>query len=155
VLGGWHRDVYEIWNRLLAHYNPVMFTGSESPREKDRSVARFVDGDSRIFIISLRAGRGLDGLQYTSCRDVVSGELDWSPTVHKQLIGRVRRPGVSSRVNAHYPWVNGGSDPLLMDMNGRKSDQSRGLIDPGLAPAARFTDDSRIKALARLVLEQE
>lgn len=154
VLGGWHRDVYDIWMKLLAQYNPVMFTGSESQLEKQRSVDRFVEGDSRLFVISLRAGRGLDGLQYTSCRDVVSGELDWSPTVHKQLLGRVRRPGVTGQVTGHFPHVNGGSDPILMQLLGRKGDQARGIMDPGLAPAARFTDDSRIKALARFVLEQ-
>lgn len=152
IVAGWHRDVYDIWLDALDRYNPVLYTGSETAAGKQRSVDRFVEGDSRVIMISLRSGAGLDGLQHV-CRDVVFGELDWSPQVHKQLIGRARRPGQRHQVTAHYLHVNGGSDPVLMQLLGRKSDQSRGILDPGIAPAARFTDDSRIKALARFVLE--
>jgi len=152
VLTGWHRDVYAIWTEALARHKPVLYTGSETAAGKQRSVDQFVEGDSRVIIISLRSGAGLDGLQH-ACRDVVFGELDWSPQVHKQLIGRVRRPGQMHQVTGHYLHVNGGSDPVLMQLLGRKSDQSRGILDPGIAPAARFTDASRIKALARFVLE--
>lgn len=152
IIAGWHRDVYAIWLDALSAHNPVLYTGSETAASKQRSVDLFVDGDSRVIMISLRSGAGLDGLQHV-CRDVVFGELDWSPQVHKQLIGRARRPGQNHQVTAHYLHVNGGSDPVLMQLLGRKSDQSRGILDPGLAPAARFTDDSRIKALARFVLD--
>lgn len=151
VLTGWHRDVYDIWRDALAHHNPVLYTGSETAAGKQRSVDRFVEGDSRVMMISLRSGAGLDGLQY-ACSDIVFGELDWSPQVHYQLIGRVRRPGQTEQVTAHYLHVNGGSDPVLMQMLGIKADQSRSILDPGDAPRARHSDDSRIKTLARFVL---
>lgn len=152
IIGGWHREVYDIWFKALERHKPVLYTGSETAAGKQRSVDQFIEGDSRIIMISLRSGAGLDGLQHV-CRDVVFGELDWSPQVHKQLIGRARRPGQKHQVTAHYLHVNGGSDPVLMQLLGRKSDQSRGILDPGIAPTARFTDDSRIKALARFVLD--
>ena len=53
VLWGWHRDVYDIWMRDLAEFNPVMYTGSESPTAKDAAKERFVNGDARVLVMSL------------------------------------------------------------------------------------------------------
>ena len=152
LLAGWHRDVYDIWRFHLDKHDPVLYTGTESTKGKERNVERFTKERSRVMFISLRSGAGLDGLQ-EYCRDVVFGELDWSPQVHKQVIGRARRPGQDGVVNAHYLHCDGGSDPVLMAMLGVKSDQSRGIMDPGKAAPAKTHDISRIKALARHVLE--
>jgi len=151
LLAGWHRDVYRIWQEELGAFNPTLYTGSETAAGKARSIEAFTTDDSRVMMISLRSGAGLDGLQHY-CRDVVFGELDWSPQVHHQVIGRLRRPGQLDQVSAHYLHTNEGSDPVLLETLGVKSDQSRGINDPGIAPAARFTDDSRIKRLAQHVL---
>jgi len=151
LLAGWHREVYSIWTEELAAFNPVLYTGTETAAGKDRSVAAFTAGDSRVMMISLRSGVGLDGLQH-NCRDVVFGELDWSPQVHHQIIGRLRRPGQTQQVTAHYLHTNEGSDPVLIETLGVKSDQSRGINDPGIAPKAKHTDDSRIKRLATFIL---
>lgn len=153
LLTGWHRDVYDIWLGKLWKYNPVLYTGTESKHAKDRNAQRFCTGDSRVMIISNRSGKGLDGLQ-GYCDQIVKGELDYSPQVHKQLIGRLRRPGMTTPVTAHYLHVNGGSDPVLMGMLGMKADQSRGILDPGKAAPVRYTDESRIKKMAEYVLEQ-
>lgn len=152
LLTGWHRDVYDIWLSKLWKYNPVLYTGTESKAAKDRNAQRFCYDGSRVMIISNRSGAGLDGLQY-HCNQIVKGELDYSPQVHKQLIGRLRRPGQTEQVTAHYLHVNGGSDPVLMSMLGIKADQSRGILDPGKAAPERFTDESRIRKLAEYVLE--
>ena len=152
LLAGWHRDVYSIWGQALAPFNPVLYTGSESGPAKQRSVDAFTTGDSRVMMMSLRSGAGLDGLQY-HCQDAVIGEFDWSPQVHYQFIGRLRRPGQEGQVNAHYVHTNWGSDPVIVEMLGIKADQSRGINDPGIAPKPRVTDESRIKILAQHVLE--
>lgn len=153
LLAGWHREVYSIWERELAEFSPVLYTGSESAAGKGRSAEAFTTGDSRVMMISLRSGVGLDGLQH-HCQDVVFGELDWSPQVHYQIIGRLRRPGQRHQVSAHYLHTNGGSDPVLLETLGIKTDQSRGITQPGKDAAERFTDDSRIKRLAAHVLAE-
>jgi hypothetical protein len=125
LLTGWHREVYSIWQDELAAYAPVLFTGSESTAGKQRSFDAFAGGDARVMMISLRSGAGLDGLQ-EHCQDIVFGELDWSPQVHHQLIGRLRRPG--SAPPGHrtlFARDHGGSDPVLIEMLGIKSDQDR------------------------------
>lgn len=95
---------------------------------------------------------GSEGLQHF-CNEAVFGEFDWSPQVHYQFLGRLRRPGQLKQVNGHYLHTNFGSDPVLMEMLGVKADQSRGINDPGQAMPERQADDSRIKRLAQFVLE--
>lgn len=153
LLAGWHRDVYDIWGRALERHKPVLYTGTESAAGKRRSVDAFTKGDSRVMMISLRSGAGLDGLQ-DYCSDVVFGEFDWSPQVHKQVAGRLRRPGQRDEVTAHYLHTSGGSDPVIMGVLGLKASQSRGIVDPFSDIEQQQSDDSRIKELARQVLEK-
>lgn len=152
LLGGWHREVYRIWNEEMADLCPVMFTGSESIRQKDAAIRAIEDGDSPVLIMSNRSGAGVDGLQHLMSQAVI-GELDWAPPVHTQFVGRLRRDGQTGTVSAHYLHVNGGSDPVILSTLGLKASQSRGIIDPyggGLevAPA----NSKRMKQLALTVL---
>ena len=56
------------------------------------------------------------------------------------------------RVTAGYLHTNEGSDPVLLETLGIKSDLLRGINDPGVVQAAKVSDDSRIKRLAQHVL---
>lgn len=154
LLAGWHRDIYEIWNKELADFKPVMYTGSESPAEKEKSKKAFTSGESKLMIISLRSGVGLDGLQYAGSL-VVFGELDWSPAVHDQVIGRLDREGQQKQVTAIYLVSNSGSDPLIVDLLGLKASQASGVVDPELGLQQVNSDESRIKLLAELYLEKK
>ncbi|MGL5398149.1 MAG: SNF2-related protein [Shewanella sp.] len=151
LLMGWHRDVYEIWLDELADLKPAMYTGSESEKQKNDSVQRFVSGETNLFIMSLRSGAGLDGLQYR-CSTVVFGELDWSPKVHEQIIGRLNREGQQEQITAVYLNTDEGSDPPMVEVLGVKQFQSTGIIDPGKQLEAKFSDKSRIQALAEQFL---
>jgi len=153
LLSGWHRDVYEIWLSRLRGFDPVLYTGTESKAAKYRSKQAFVSGDTNLMIISNRSGAGLDGLQ-KRCNDVVIGELDWSPMILKQLIGRLRRTGQQEVVNAHYMIADGGSDPLMVEVLGLKSSQSHGIMNPYTAPMEQVNDTDRMKRLAQMVLDK-
>ncbi len=153
ILGGWHRDVYDIWLKELADFNPMLYTGSETPLQKDGVKRAFMAGDTDCIIISLRSGAGLDGLQHR-CKTVVHGELDWSREVHKQLAGRLRPHARPDPIDEIYIVADGGSDPLIAAVQGLKASQAHGIIDPGRAVQAVQTDESRIKALARMYLEK-
>lgn len=149
VLWGWHRDVYEIWLERLSDFNPVMYTGSENPKQKAAAEDAFTaplwietdaDADeptpqlnpnaSRLLIMSLRSGAGVDGLQKV-CRAGVFGELDWSPQVHEQAIGRLRRDGMSDDPPVIYFLVSDeGSDPALTEVLQLKRQQAEQLVTP-------------------------
>lgn len=151
LVAGWHRDVYEIWNKELADLKPVMYTGSESPAQKEKSKNAFISGEAKLMFISLRSGAGLDGLQKRGSI-VVLGELDWSPAIHEQLIGRLNRDGQASQVTAIYLVSESGSDPGIVDLLGLKASQASGITDPFTGPTEQFSDRGRIKALAQRYL---
>jgi SNF2 family DNA or RNA helicase len=153
MLAGWHREVYDIWLEELKDYNPAMYTGSESKATKKKNAQAFINGETNLFIISNRSGAGLDGLQYR-CRDVVHGELDWSPQILGQLRARLRRYGQDDVVNAHYMLCDGGSDPVMVDVLGVKASQAHGIMNPYMQPVAANNDSERMRRLAQTVLDR-
>lgn len=154
VLYGWHLEVYKIWAEKLADLAPVFFTGEQSPNQKENAKQAFMRGDSKVLVMSLRAGAGVDGLQGV-CKTVVKGELDWSPGVHEQAIGRVYRDGQKEQVFVYYPIADCGSDPVVADVLGVKRGQSDGIRDPhGALIEKSQTDPDRMKKLAAAFLKQ-
>jgi SNF2 family DNA or RNA helicase len=155
VLFGWHREVYRIWHELLGPFFPVMFTGSESVVQKQIALDHFKSGRSRVLMMSLRAGAGLDGLQGV-CRTVVFGELDWSAGVLEQNAGRVHRDGQKESVAAYYLISNYGSDPIMVDVLGIKKAQLEGVRDPSrnLVEKLDVNAGDHIKRLAVDYLKQ-
>ncbi len=188
---GWHRAVYDIWVDRLREFNPVLYTGTESPTQKQLAINRFLGGqvladyceahatererkfdeayqggtpdtqcdpfsESQILIMSLRSGAGVDGLQDV-CSVPVFGELDWSPGVHDQCIGRFNRDGMDTDhpVVAYYLVSDEGSDPLVAETLGIKRQQMDGITDPDGKLFAAVTDTGdRIKRLARQALDR-
>lgn len=138
VLYGWHRDVYSIWLDLLKEHNPAMFTGSESPAMKEKEKKRFCSGETKLLIMSLRSGVGVDGLQH-NCNTVVIGELDWSAAVVNQVIDRVHRDGQKEPVTAYFMLSDDGIDPQMSTVLGIKDDQLHGIVhakSQGVVPQA-------------------
>lgn len=126
VLFGWHHAVYEIWMKQLARFNPRLYSGHQSATQKQEAVDAFIAGESDALIISLRAGAGLDGLQ-KRCATTVHGELDWSPGIIEQNIGRVARDGQTEPVVSFILLSDTGSDPLMAETIGLKTDQIEGI----------------------------
>lgn len=154
LLFGWHRIVYDMWAEALSDFNPAWYTGSESPTQKGEAKRRFIAGETRLMFMSLRAGAGLDGLQYV-CQDVVVGELDWSPMFHDQNIGRVYRDGQPHPVFAYFLVTDCGSDPIVSDVLGLKRVQSEGIRDPDAKLLESFTpSEEHIRKLAENYLAQ-
>lgn len=154
VLFGWHHAVYDIWKERLKDFNPAMYTGDESAAQKEASVQAFVAGESRVLIVSLRAGAGLDGLQHV-CRTGVFGELDWSPAVHEQAGGRIHRDQRKDPVVLYYLMSNEGSDPIVADILGVKRDQIEGVRNPNRdVLGTAHVDPERVKKLAQKYLSK-
>lgn len=154
LLYGYHRAVYDIWLQRLADLEPVMFTGSETPAQKVEARKRFMEGQTKLCIMSIRAGVGVDGFQKV-CRTAVIGELDWSPAVMEQSIGRVFRDGQPDPVTAYIMLSDSGSDPHLAEMLGLKRSQMDGIRDPHADIIESFqVDAARVKDMARKYLSK-
>lgn len=132
LLGGWHREVYNVWNALFkkAGVKAAMYTGEENAKQKAATVKAFTTGDAQVMILSLRSGDGLNGLQDV-CSIAVSGELDWTPKIHEQFVGRLARDGQTKGVTHFYSIMDNGSDPVIASLLGLKEHQSSAIVDPG------------------------
>lgn len=154
VLCGWHRAVYDIWRSKLADLRPLMYTGTESPAQKEETRQAFMRGQSPVLILSLRSGAGMNGLQEVSSV-IVFGELDWSPGVHEQCIGRLNRDGQKTPVVAYFLVSEDGSDPVVAETLGLKREQVEGIRNPTLDIVETIdTDGARAKRLAEVYLRQ-
>lgn len=153
VLFGWHREVYSIWLERLKQCGPVMYTGTESPVQKAEAIRRFCqDAETKVLIMSLRSGAGVDGLQ-GHVRTVVFGELDWSPGVHEQCVGRVHRDGQDDPVIAYFMASDEGADPSMVEVLGVKKEQIEPVRNPGAQLIERIeTGEDHIKKMARDLL---
>lgn len=155
VLFGWHKSVYDVWKERLARFSPAFYTGDESPKQKDDAAKAFIAGDTKLLVLSLRSGMGLDGLQRV-CRTCVFGELDWSPGVHEQCTGRIDRPGQEQRVVSYYLVSESGSDPVVADVLGVKRAQIEGVRNPHRSDVVERIDRSgeHIQQLAERYLQK-
>ena len=157
ILTGWHRAVYEIWVDQLtrAGIRVGLYTGSESPTQKEETQKKFIAGDIDVMVLSLRSGLGIDGLQHR-CATIVHGELDWSPAVHDQCNGRPHRDGQERAVTAYYLVSEDGSDPVIAETLGIKRDQLEGIQNPNrelVQPMMR--DGKSIRKLAEAWLQRK
>ncbi len=154
VLCGWHREVYSIWLSKLRDLDPIMYTGTETAAEKALAKESFQKSESRILILSLRSGAGLDGLQEVA-GTIVFGELDWSPGVHEQCIGRLHRDGQKRSVAAYFLVAEDGADPVIAEALGLKREQIEGIRNPhqDLIEKLEVSGD-RMKKLAEFYLQR-
>jgi len=154
VLCGWHRACYDVWRERLQDLGVAMFTGSESVTEKESAKQAFIHGGVKVLLLSLRAGAGMDGLQKGG-RVIVFGELDWSPGVMEQCVGRLHRDGQPDPVVAYFLVSETGSDPVVAETLGLKREQVEGIRDPDqdLAHTLESGGD-RVRRLAEFYLER-
>ena len=146
-----HHAVMDIYKKELAAYRPAFITGRETQEGKERSVARFMGGETDLCVISLRSASGLN-LQRASC--VVFGELDWSPAVHSQAEDRAHRIGQKDSILCYYLVAPQGSDRDMQDALGLKvsqfvqlmGDRAPDMLD---AQRAQTAAKAHIEALLR------
>ena len=154
VVYAWHRAVYDILLDRLKEYNPACFTGEESAKKKLEAKRRFIERETPVILVSLRAGAGVDGFQKV-CRTVVYAELDWSPGVLEQCTGRVFRDGQPDPVTAYYLVSDEGSDPVVAETLGIKREQVEGIKDPKRELVETLqTNTNRATSLAKRFLAQ-
>ncbi len=68
ILAGWHREVYAIWLSELAEFKPVMYTGSESPAQKDAAKRAFMEGETNRLLSRCAAAWALTGYRSGATR---------------------------------------------------------------------------------------
>lgn len=144
LLFAYHHDVWDLYAKALHDFHPVRLTGHETTAQKGVAVKAFMDGETNLCMVSLRAATGLN-LQRATC--VVFGELDWSPAIHSQAEDRAHRFGQKGSVLCYYLVCDEGTDQDMTEALGLKVEQFLGLM--GEKPE---TEDD--KALAQTVASE-
>ena len=161
VLWGWHHAVYDVWEERLrkAGVTVARYTGRESVAAKDDALDRFMRPATdrqaaQVLIMSLRSGAGIDGLQGV-CHTGVIGELDWSPKMMDQCLGRLARDGQENEVVGYYLMAEDGADPAMAERLNIKHGQAAPIEDPNTPVTSALPDPtSRVQDLARDLLRQ-
>ena len=153
IVGLWHREVYRIINDRLKDLRPIMYTGSETQVQKNAAKEAFLKEPLRPFLMSIRSGAGLDGLQAV-CSTAIIGELDWSPKITEQFIGRLDRDGQDEPVTAFYLTTNEGSDPIIIETCGIKNAEITAVVDAGEVIPEQHTDITNLQRLVQRYLEK-
>ncbi|MEN3308903.1 MAG: ATP-dependent helicase RecG [Micromonosporaceae bacterium] len=150
-------NCYEIWQERLAEYQPVRYTGRETPTQKDTNLDRFLDDPNcRVMLLSLRSGAGINGLEKV-CWNIVFGELDWTPAKHQQVIGRCNRDGQVHPITAWFMVSDDGSDPPMSETLDIKRRIAVPIVDPDapiVEQASRNAELDRAKLLAQSLLRR-
>lgn len=127
LIGAWHHDVVDLIATGLHPYRVGRITGRENEKQKEAAKDAFTAGEIDVIIMNLRSGVGIDGLQYAAST-IVNAELDWSPQVHRQFIGRLWREGQTNQVLAYFVVSPFGKDPAMMAVLGAKKAQYYGVM---------------------------
>ncbi len=129
----------------LKDCNPVFYTGDQNASQKDAALNRFVNGDSRVFVCSLRSGEGLDGLQHASHTCVFGRtRLVTGCSLSGDWANKPRR--AEAPCQAYYLVSDYGADPIMSSVLGVKKNQSDGLIGSVQLGPVRTVD--RVKCSA-------
>ncbi len=153
IIYAWHREVYSILEHELAEFHPVMYTGHETPLQKEASLQAFKKGETKLIFISLGSAEGIDGLQ-DCCATVIHAELALTAQAHEQGATRVDRPGQTKPTYEIFLVAEEGSDPSVSRLIGVKREQGEGILNPNNQASGVLTDAARVRAMARDYLKQ-
>jgi len=113
-----HLRSCELASEVLAKHGikSCVYTGKLNIKQRDELLHNeFINGDSRVLIMSGAGHRGIDGLQKVSC-NLILLDVVFSPAFVIQLIGRLARRGQESRIiNVYFTVCEDTVETLVMD----------------------------------------
>jgi SNF2 family DNA or RNA helicase len=111
VVFGWHREFLE---KIAQAVDGVLYYGSMSPRNKEKSKEQFLTGQKRVFVANIQsAGTGLDGLQHISSHAIFA-EIPWTYTEIAQAADRLHRMGQKNPVLIDLMVLKGGIEEYIL-----------------------------------------
>ncbi|MEZ4247278.1 MAG: DEAD/DEAH box helicase [Polyangiales bacterium] len=121
--------------------------GSTTPKQREREVSAFQDGEGDLFLISLKAGG--TGLNLTAADYVVHLDPWWNPAAEDQASDRAHRIGQTRPVTVYRLVLEGSVEEKILELHERK----RGLAEGLLANADDADVRVDLETLERLLRE--
>lgn len=108
------------------HLKLSRIDGSQSVKKRQQQVEHFQEGNSQVFLISLRAG-GV-GLNLTAASYVFVMDPWWNPAVESQAIDRAHRIGQKNNLTVYRPIVKGSVEEKVLELQQTKRELFRDLL---------------------------
>lgn len=133
----------DVQHALVEAFDAPAILGGQSPEVTEAEKARFNDGDARVIVVSLAAGReGHTLLGGGHCSDVVFVEQGWTPAEHEQAEDRVNRIGQTDIVTPYY-LLGAPIDHAIRELV-----EAKGVVTKAVADGADAEDDTKIAQAA-------
>jgi len=132
-------------NRI--HVPHLILTGETPVKHRQAIIDKFQNGDTPVFLISLRAGG--TGLNLTSANYVIHMDPWWNPAVEEQATDRAHRIGQTRAVTVYRLIANGTIEEAILNIHDRKRDLVENIL-AGKDQAAKLS----IKDLVSLLQGQ-
>ncbi|MBE5782007.1 MAG: DEAD/DEAH box helicase [Clostridiales bacterium] len=128
-----------IEKRLKAEGIPYLYLDGETPpAQRLELTRRFNEGETDVFLISLKAGG--TGLNLTGADLVIHYDPWWNPTAEEQATGRAHRIGQTKKVEVLRLVVHNSIEEQVLHMSDRKRKLFDKLITPGEEMPTRLTE---------------
>ncbi|MCP3738140.1 SNF2 helicase associated domain-containing protein [Rossellomorea sp. BNER] len=120
----------EIISRELAHkgFNHFYLDGHTPSAERVELCHRFNNGESDLFLISLKAGG--TGLNLTGADTVILYDLWWNPAVEQQAADRAHRMGQKNKVQVIKLLTHGTIEEKMNQLQEKKMNLIEEIIQP-------------------------
>ncbi|MCA9057237.1 MAG: SWF/SNF helicase family protein, partial [Planctomycetaceae bacterium] len=118
--------------------------GQTTPKQRQKLVEGFQNGDGDAFLISLKAGG--TGLNLTAADYVIHMDPWWNPAVEDQATDRAHRIGQTKNVMVYRLIARGTIEEEILKLHSEKRDLVDGILAGTEASAAMSTEE-----LARLI----
>jgi SNF2 family DNA or RNA helicase len=153
VIWTWHRDVADaVAKGIHARDGSVadVVTGEDTQAKRDRLIAQFQTGKSRVLVCTMSAaGVGID---LTVARISIYAEIDWTPAVMAQCERRTWRSGQTRPCISYWPVVEGTVDEHALDVLLSKEEYAKSGLLEGIAVTTPASVESTIVDLVDLVV---
>jgi SNF2 family DNA or RNA helicase len=110
-----------------AGYKYLYFDGSTTIAQREKIVEQFRNDDSKIFLISLKAG-GL-GLNLTEANYVIHLDPWWNPAIEQQATDRAYRIGQKQKVTVYHLISAHTIEEKILRLHATKRDLADQLLE--------------------------
>jgi SNF2 family DNA or RNA helicase len=117
-------------------------------KDRNEQITRFQDGETSIFLISLKAG-GV-GLNLTAADTVIHFDPWWNPAAEDQASSRAHRIGQTKKVFVYKLITQGSLEEKILELQKRKAELAKGILEGGLHSATALSQDDLNSLLAPL-----
>lgn len=130
---------FDLLKLLFRHENiPFLrYDGSMSIDAKNNTIKDFYQSDTKVLMLSLRAGNV--GLTLTCASHVIILDPFWNPFVEEQAMDRAYRIGQQREVHVHRILIEGTVENRIMDLQDKKKELiSAALDEKGMQGVSRL-----------------